>query len=98
MMSLVSKAYKLNKVEEVERLGKVYNIEQVGQSQDKVYNVNNGVLAFIHDGSTHVMPVSDEALEKLKESGYMKFWIYVPFSNFDKPTTRRAEYDKVFVS
>lgn len=96
MLSLISKSFRLNKVEEVERLGKVYNIEQIGSNRDKVYNVNNGVLSFIHENATHVMPVSDEAIEELQANGYTQFWIFVPFSNYDVPTTRREEYDRVF--
>lgn len=96
MLNLISKSFRLNKVEEVERLGKVYNIEQVGSNRDKVYNTNNGVLSFIHENATHVMPASDEAIEELRANGYTQFWIFVPFSNYDRPTTRREEYDRVF--
>ena len=98
MLNLLNKAFKLNKVEEVERLGKVYNIEQVGANRDNVYNVNNGVLAFIHEDCTHVMPATDDAIEELENSGYKRFWIYVPFSNLDRPTSRREEYNEVFAS
>lgn len=60
---------------------------------DKTYETNNGTVAFFTDGALYVIPFSNKFMDILRENGFTRKGMYVPFSNWDYPVAWESEWN-----
>lgn len=64
--------------------------------QLRVFNSNNGILAFIDEaGKNYVVPFILSFQDILIQAGYTKASIFVPFSNWDYPKYYKGEWQRL---
>lgn len=97
MFEIIKDSYKLNRVEKIEHLGKVNEIDfDYLDKYEKCYCVNNGVVVFRYNSENYVRSCDTGVRTVFRENGFEEKALYVPFSNWDKPVDRMDEYNRVF--
>ena len=97
MEKLIEHSFKMDRKVRVNRLGNIYDIETLypGSNNGRYYVVN-GVMSFEYKDAQYVLPYSETAEDTLKDNGFVKTPLYVPFANYAYPVDRYDEYVNVF--
>lgn len=97
MKNLLERSFKLVDGMDIERNGEFSKLQcPYDPNLELCYNYNNGIIRFVYQGEQYVCPAEEDYFKVLKDNGFRKESMYVPFSNWDMPRWKIDEYERVF--
>jgi len=62
---------------------------------DKSYGINNCVISFVSDGIFYVLPYAEQAIDILKNNGFLRVSMYIPFAHSDYPLAKKQQWENL---